>query len=128
MRKILLIVGLLIANFALALEWNTCIAYWTRTDANAKWTLQDDGSGVYIKSYSSSVAKPNEAQLIAIEADAILWKSNQVNDASSRYENWDDVKLRKLAKLFVKEINKLRVKNGDAPYTKEQIENALRGE
>ena len=127
MKKILIVLVALYASVACALEWNTCCAYITRDDANAKWLLQDDGQGVYIREWSSTVAKPTEAELQAVEADAIDWMLNKTKDTEANYDEWD-AKMKALIKLMVIEINKLRVKNGDAPYTKEQIKAALKAE
>lgn len=84
---------------ASALEWNTCIEYWTRTDPNAKWVLQDDGQGVYIKKYNSTEPEPTEAELQAVEADALDWKKQQ--DAIT-LSDLDDMEERQ--KLFFKAL------------------------
>jgi hypothetical protein len=39
--------------------------------------LQDDGNGAYIKEWNFDIAKPTEAQLNALEAQAITYENNQ---------------------------------------------------
>jgi hypothetical protein len=39
--------------------------------------LQDDGNGAYIKEWNLDIAKPTEAQLNALEAQANIIESNQ---------------------------------------------------
>ena len=47
--------------------------------------LQDDGNGAYIKEWNLDIAKPTEAQLNALEAQAITYENNQRIIATRKY-------------------------------------------
>jgi len=53
--------------------------------------LQDDGNGAYIKEWNFDIAKPTEAQLNALEAQANIIERNQqvINTRKSLYGAWD---------------------------------------
>jgi len=46
--------------------------------------LQDDGNGVYIKEWNLDIAKPTDAQLLAVESDADKMERNATVDATRR--------------------------------------------
>lgn len=129
MKKITsLILGMLVCgSTTLALEWSTCVEYITRDDPAAKWLLQDDGQGVYIKLWQSTVSKPTKADLEAIEATAIAWKREKTNTTDAEYQAWTK-RERALCRLFVKEINKLRAHAGLSQYKEAQVKAALKAE
>ena len=53
--------------------------------------LQDDGNGVYIKEWNLDIAKPTDAQLNALEAQATTYENNQkiIATRKSLYGAWD---------------------------------------
>ena len=53
--------------------------------------LQDDGQGPYIKEWNLSIAKPTDAQLDALEAQATTYENNQKIIATRKqlYGPWD---------------------------------------
>ena len=53
--------------------------------------LQDDGNGAYIKEWNLNIAKPTEAQLNALEAQATTYENNQkiIATRKSLYGAWD---------------------------------------
>ena len=53
--------------------------------------LQDDGQGAYIKEWNLSIAKPTDAQLDALEAQATTYENNQKIIATRKqlYGAWD---------------------------------------
>ena len=53
--------------------------------------LQDDGQGAYIKEWNLSIAKPNQAQLDALESQATTYENNEKIKATrkSLYGSWD---------------------------------------
>jgi hypothetical protein len=53
--------------------------------------LQDDGNGAYIKEWNLDIAKPTEAQLNALEAQAITYENNQriIATRKSLYGAWE---------------------------------------
>ena len=56
-----------------------------------KVILQDDGNGAYIKEWNLDIAKPTDAQLNALEAEAITYENNQkiIATRKSLYGAWD---------------------------------------
>jgi len=128
-RMIQILAIVMVANLALATEWNTCLEYWTRTDPNATWSLQDDsnGQGVYTKTYSSTVAQPTKAQLIAIEADAIAWRANKTQDEEADYDQWTE-REKAMLKFIMKQINHLRVQAGGQALTKAEVKAGIKAE
>ena len=53
--------------------------------------LQDDGQGAYIKEWNLSIAKPTDAQLDALDAQATTYENNQkiIATRKSLYGTWD---------------------------------------
>ena len=53
--------------------------------------LQDDGNGAYIKEWNLDIAKPTEAQLNALEAQATTYENNQriIATRKSLYGSWE---------------------------------------
>jgi hypothetical protein len=53
--------------------------------------LQDDGNGAYIKEWNLDIAKPTDAQLNALEAQATTYENNQkiIATRKSLYGAWD---------------------------------------
>ena len=53
--------------------------------------LQDDGQGAYIKEWNLSIAKPTQAQLDALDAQATTYENNEKIKATrkSLYGSWD---------------------------------------
>ena len=53
--------------------------------------LQDDGQGSYIKEWNLDIAKPTDAQLNALEAQATTYENNQkiIATRKSLYGAWD---------------------------------------
>jgi len=53
--------------------------------------LQDDGQGAYIKEWNLPIAKPTQAQLDALNAQATTYENNQKIKATrkSLYGSWD---------------------------------------
>jgi len=53
--------------------------------------LQDDGNGAYIKEWNLDIAKPTQAQLDALEAQATTYENNQQIIATRKqlYGPWD---------------------------------------
>ena len=53
--------------------------------------LQDDGNGAYIKKWNLDIAKPTDAQLNALEAQATTYENNQkiIATRKSLYGAWD---------------------------------------
>jgi len=53
--------------------------------------LQDDGNGAYIKEWNLDIAKPTDAQLNALEAQANIIERNQqvINTRKTLYGAWD---------------------------------------
>lgn len=127
---ITLAIGLLIGSVISgnALEWHKCLQYKFQTaDPKTSWTIQDDGHGVYIKKWNLPDTQPTKEELESIEAQAIAWYSDRDNTNEADYDNWTK-REKALCRLFVKEINKLRIKNGDPAYTVAQIKAALKAE
>ena len=119
---------MMVASISLALEWNTCIKYLTRNDANARWMLQDDGQGVYIKRWDSTVAKPTEAELQAVEVAAVAWKADKEAKEEADFELWTK-REKAMLKWMVKELNILRQKAGLEKHTDPQaIKDAIKAE
>lgn len=56
-----------------------------------KVILQDDGNGAYIKEWNLDIAKPTDAQLNALEAQATTYENNQkiIATRKSLYGAWD---------------------------------------
>ena len=128
MKKTMTILTMvMVAGMALALEWNTCIEWYTEADANARWMLQDDGQGVYIKKWDSALAKPTEAQLLAIEPQAIAWKTNKTQDEIADYNEWTE-REKAMLKFIMKQINLLRVQAGGQALTKAEVKAGIKAE
>ena len=53
--------------------------------------LQDDGQGAYIKEWNLPIAKPTQAQLDALNAQATTYENNQkiIATRKSLYGSWD---------------------------------------
>lgn len=53
--------------------------------------IQDDGNGAYIKEWNLDIAKPTDAQLNALEAQATTYENNQkiIATRKSLYGAWD---------------------------------------
>ena len=53
--------------------------------------LQNDGNGDYIKEWNLDIAKPTEAQLNALEAQATTYENNQkiIATRKSLYGSWE---------------------------------------
>lgn len=53
--------------------------------------LQDDGNGAYIKEWNLDIAKPTQAQLDALDAQATTYENNQKIIATRKalYGAWD---------------------------------------
>jgi hypothetical protein len=53
--------------------------------------LQDDGQGAYIKEWNLPIAKPTDAQLDALDAQATTYENNQkiIATRKSLYGSWD---------------------------------------
>jgi hypothetical protein len=53
--------------------------------------LQDDGQGAYIKEWNLPIAKPTDAQLDALDAQATTYENNQkiIATRKSLYGTWD---------------------------------------
>ena len=53
--------------------------------------LQDDGKGVFIAEWNLPIAKPTQAQLDALEAQATIYENNEKIKATrkSLYGSWD---------------------------------------
>jgi hypothetical protein len=53
--------------------------------------LQDDGQGAYIKEWNLDIAKPTQAQLDALDAQATTYKNNQkiIQTRKSLYGSWE---------------------------------------
>ena len=60
-------------------------------DVRKDFLLQDDGNGAYIKEWNLDIAKPTDAQLNALEAQANIYERNQqvINTRKSLYGAWD---------------------------------------
>ena len=87
MRKLVVIasLALITATSAFALEWHRACAYHARTDVNAKWALQDDGQGVYIKEWNSTASKPTKAELEAYDPAVIeAWENQSKQDKKTQ--------------------------------------------
>ena len=58
---------------------------------NTKVSLQDDGDGAYIKSWSYDIAQPTQAQLDALESEAQTYENNQQIIATRKklYGSWE---------------------------------------
>jgi hypothetical protein len=53
--------------------------------------LQDDGQGAYIKEWNLDIAKPTQAQLDALDAQATTYENNQkiIQTRKSLYGSWE---------------------------------------
>ena len=53
--------------------------------------LQDDGNGAYIKEWNLDIAKPTQAQLDALDAQAQTYENNQqiIATRKSLYGSWE---------------------------------------
>jgi len=60
-------------------------------DFRTEVKLQDDGNGAYIKEWNLDIPKPTEAQLNALEAQAITVENNQriIATRKSLYGAWE---------------------------------------
>ena len=102
--KFAILTLMLTASMATALEWNTAIQYVAKDDPTARWILQDDGQGVYIRQWKSTVDKPTKAQLEAIEADAIAWSVEKKKTEESDIEKME-AQMKAVIKALVKVVN-----------------------
>ena len=127
MKKLIPIILLATASIASALEWQTCLEYVTRDAPNSSWTLKGQDDLVWIDKWQSTVAKPTQAELEAIEATAIAWKADKTKTADADFTAWTE-REKALCKLFVAEINKLRALHGLPAYTEAQVKAALKAE
>jgi hypothetical protein len=115
------------AAIAEPLNISWCLEYMTTNAPNSKWMLQDDGQGVYIKQWSSTLPKPTIAEASAVWAEAAPWKSNQVNTAKADFDGWDKPELKALVLVLMDEINILRTQAGLPPRTTAQLKAAIKG-
>jgi hypothetical protein len=81
---------------------------------------QFDGAQV-----STLIYKDGKLRLKTVAEFNAMTSKEYIKEAD--YDNWTK-REKALCRLFVKEINKLRVKNGDAPYTVAQVKAALKAE
>ena len=60
-------------------------------DFRTEVKLQDDGNGAYIKEWNLDIAKPTDAQLNALEAQANTYENNQkiIATRKSLYGAWE---------------------------------------
>ncbi len=134
LKKLLIFMSVCLGQFAFA-GYPAKVLYWYNLNVSTNVVelvdiveLVDrvDGAGTRLNWHISS--PPSKATIDAIDNTvATAWLVDRDDTEESDYEEWSP-KLRKLARLFVAEINKLRVKNGDTPYTPAQVKNALKGE
>jgi len=69
---------------------------------------------------------PSKATIDAInDATAIAWFKDYNDIEAANYDKWSK-REKAMFKLIIKEINKLRVKDGDPAYTGDQIKSALK--
>lgn len=129
MRKLLICMVLCsLAGIAQAqTNLNTCLEYMTTNAPNSSWVLQDDGQGVYIKTWVSSVAKPTIEEAYAVWPQASVWKKDKEDATDVEYNNWTK-REKAMIKLLVKEINILRVAAGLPARTEAQVKAALKAE
>lgn len=97
----LLLVGVLSAT---ARDLNACLHYLFPEAGEGAWVLQDDsdGKGAYIRDWNLDAAKPTDAELDAVAAEAEVWWAQQ-QAALPETVATDD-----LVKALVAEINTLR--------------------
>lgn len=133
MKKYILMLGLLCCGFS----WQTVLV-----DGGGKPTAHGRNQG----SLPDRPLKENEypADYVLPDVEYKFWKKvgndwvtmtpaeqqaviDAENTVEAEYANWTK-RERALCRLFVKEINKLRVKTGDVPYTVEQVKAALKAE
>ena len=133
---------LLAATTTLAADYNDRVLYWCHNNGHTNATKKltevinktTDGKKGALSYISHSFdswkigAPPSKATLDALgEATVDAWIADREKDEKANIDAWAE-KLKALAKLTFKEINKLRVKNGDAEYTWDQFKTAMKNE
>ena len=107
------------------MNWYACCKYIQRNDPDASFMLQDDGAGVYIRSWSSVEPQPTEQELAAVEADALVWYEDKVKTDKSEMDHVDTV-VKALALVLLDEINLLRAEHSLAARTTEHLKTAIK--
>jgi len=103
-RLAMIIIVLSMAMPAMALDWNACLHYLFQDAPANSWRLQDDGQGPYIKKWFLVAPKPTVAQMEAVEALAIPWWKDKIEDAESDYDKWSDIYLKALTEVVADEL------------------------
>lgn len=95
---------------------------------NSIITLQDNSDGTGVQFNWKITNFPSRVVIDAIDNTiAVDWFTDYKLDKEVDYLKWSASERRRF-KLLIKLINRLRVKDGDPAYTKEQIMQALKGE
>ena len=91
-------------------------------------SMQDNSDGQGVHFIWRIDNPPSRATIDAIDdSTATAWFNDEQATKESDYGKWSK-REKAMFKLIIKEINKLRVKNGDPAYTVGQIKAALKAE
>jgi hypothetical protein len=129
MKRLIALLLILSAGSVCALDpesWNICLQYKFQT-ANDAWKVDKDKNGkAFIYDWQLTNAIPTEAELAAVEPQALAWWADQQKTKQADFDNWDDKELKALVKVLLDEINALRAKDGLQPRTTDQLKTAIK--